>query len=140
MRSITSLPIILKSILHPNDIEIAIEHHIQGVILSNHGGRQLDTAITALESLSITKEDLKSKIDVVIDGGIRKGIDILKALALGAKAVMVGRPIIWGLTINGEEGVSQVLDILREELYMAMVLSGLSAIKDASRGILFGLK
>jgi len=93
----------------------------------------LDTAITALESLSLVKENTKNEIDILIDGGIRKGIDILKALALGAKAVMVGRPIMWGLTINGEEGVFQILDILREELKMAMALSGIALVKDLNK-------
>lgn len=93
----------------------------------------MDTAITALESLSLVKENTKNEIDILIDGGIRKGIDILKALALGAKAVMVGRPIMWGLTINGEEGVFQILDILREELKMAMALSGIALVKDLNK-------
>lgn len=137
IRSFTSLPIILKGILHPEDTQIAIDHDIQGIILSNHGGRQLDTAITALESLLLTKKNTKNEIDIIIDGGIRKGVDILKALSLGAKAVMLGRPIIWGLTVNGEEGTYQVLDILKKELYMAMMLSGLNSVKSCNKKILF---
>jgi 4-hydroxymandelate oxidase len=128
IRSITSLPIILKGILHPDDVQMAINHNIQGVVLSNHGGRQLDTAITALESLSMLNENTKNEIDIIIDGGIRKGTDILKAFALGARAVMIGRPIIWGLAVNGEEGVYQVLDILKKELYMVMALSGIASV------------
>ena len=136
IRSLTSLPIILKGILHPDDIQIAIDHKVQGVVLSNHGGRQLDTGITALESLSLIKENTKNEIDILIDGGIRKGIDILKALALGAKAVMVGRPIIWGLTVNGEEGVYQVLDILKKELCIGMALTGITSVMSLDKGII----
>jgi isopentenyl diphosphate isomerase/L-lactate dehydrogenase-like FMN-dependent dehydrogenase len=136
LRSITSLPIILKGILHPEDIQIAIENSIEGVILSNHGGRQLDTAITSLESLQLVKDDLKEKIEIIVDGGVRKGIDILKALALGAKGVMIGRPIIWGLAVNGEKGVSAVINNLKEELILAMALTGCSSIKDINENIL----
>lgn len=137
LRSITSLPIILKGILHPADIQIAIENSIEGVILSNHGGRQLDTAITSLESLQLIKEDLKEKIEIIVDGGVRKGIDILKALALGAKGVMIGRPIIWGLAVNGEKGVSAVINNFKEELVLAMALAGCSSLKNIDESILF---
>jgi isopentenyl diphosphate isomerase/L-lactate dehydrogenase-like FMN-dependent dehydrogenase len=136
IRSITSLPIILKGILHPEDMQIAIDHNIQGVILSNHGGRQLDTAITALEALLLVKESTKNEIDIIVDGGIRKGSDILKALALGAKAVMVGRPIIWGLGVNGENGVHQVLGILKKELCISMALTGTASIRSLDGNII----
>lgn len=137
LRSITSLPILLKGILHPNDVQIAADYHINGVILSNHGGRQLDTAITALESLQMIKENLKTKTEIIVDGGIRKGTDILKALALGAKGVMIGRPIVWGLAVEGEDGVSKVIHILQEELSMAMALSGFSSINQINKEIIF---
>ena len=136
LRSITSLPILLKGILHPDDVQIAVEHDIEGIILSNHGGRQLDTAITALEALQLIREDLKTKAEIIVDGGIRKGTDILKALALGAKAVMVGRPVIWGLAVDGEEGVFKVINILKDELSMAMALSGFSSIDQINKNII----
>ncbi len=137
LRSVTTLPILLKGLLHPDDIRIAVEHNINGIILSNHGGRQLDTAITALESLQMVKEDLKTKTEFIVDGGIRKGTDILKALALGAKGVMIGRPIIWGLAVAGEIGVSKVINILKEELSMAMALSGFNSIDQIDKDIIF---
>ena len=137
LRSITSLPILLKGILHPDDVQIAINNNIEGIILSNHGGRQLDTAITALAALQDLKEDIKEKTEIIIDGGVRKGVDILKALALGAKGVMIGRPIIWGLAVNGEEGVSRVIHILKEEFNMAMALSGFSSIDQINKDIIF---
>ena len=137
LRSISSLPILLKGILHPDDVRIAISHNIEGIILSNHGGRQLDTAITALEALQVLRDDVKEKTEIIIDGGVRKGVDILKALALGAKGVMIGRPIIWGLAVNGEEGVSKVIHILKEELSLAMSLSGCSSIDQINKDIIF---
>ncbi|OJW54551.1 MAG: hypothetical protein BGO67_10080 [Alphaproteobacteria bacterium 41-28] len=136
LRSLTSLPIILKGIMHPKDIQMAIEQNIDAIIISNHGGRQLDTALSSIETLKHVKHSIEGKIDIILDGGIRKGVDILKAIALGAKAVMVGRPILWGLTAGGEEGVKKVLGILRAELDMAMALCGFSSITQINEEIL----
>ena len=137
LRSITSLPLILKGIMNPKDMQIAITHDIEALIISNHGGRQLDTALSSIETLKLVRGLGNGKMEIILDGGIRKGIDILKALALGAKAVMVGRPILWGLAIGGEEGVKQVLNILKSELDLAMALCGYTSIDQINEEVLF---
>ena len=137
LRSITSLPIILKGIVHPKDIQIAIEYNIDAVIISNHGGRQLDTTLSSIDALKLIRDTVDEKMEIILDGGIRKGIDILKALALGAKAVMVGRPILWGLTAGGEEGVKRVLNILKSELDIAMALCGYTSVTEINEEVLF---
>ncbi len=124
LRSITSLPLLLKGILTAEDALLAIEHGMDGIIVSNHGGRQLDTALASIEALPEIVEAVAGRCEVYFDGGIRRGTDILKALALGARAVLVGRPVLWGLAANGEEGAYHVLEILRKELELAMSLSG----------------
>lgn len=124
LRSITKLPIVLKGILTAEDALLALEHDIQGIIVSNHGGRQLDGAIESIEALPEIVEAVAGRCEVYMDGGIRRGTDVLKALALGARAVLVGRPIIWGLAVNGAAGVRSVLEILRAELEMALALAG----------------
>ncbi len=124
LRSITSLPILLKGILTEEDALLAIEHGMDGIIVSNHGGRQLDTALASIEALPEIVKAVAGRCEVYFDGGIRRGTDILKALALGAQAVMVGRPVLWGLAANGAEGAYHVLEILHKELELAMALSG----------------
>jgi 4-hydroxymandelate oxidase len=124
LRSITSLPILLKGILTAEDALLAIEHGMDGIIVSNHGGRQLDTALASIEALPEIVEAVAGRCEIYCDGGIRRGTDILKALALGARAVLVGRPVLWGLAVNGAEGANDVLEILRKELELAMALSG----------------
>lgn len=124
LRSITSLPILVKGILTAEDAVLAVEHGVTGIIVSNHGGRQLDTALASIDALPEIVEAVTGRCEVYIDGGIRRGTDILKALALGARAVLVGRPILWGLAANGAQGVFQVLEILRKELELSMALAG----------------
>ncbi len=124
LRSITSLPILLKGILTAEDALLALEHGMDGIIVSNHGGRQLDTAIASIEALPEIVEAVSGRCEVYFDGGIRRGTDVLKALALGARAVLVGRPVLWGLAANGADGAYHVLEILRNELELAMSLSG----------------
>ncbi|CAF1228980.1 unnamed protein product [Adineta steineri] len=133
IQSITSLPLIIKGIIHPDDAREAIKQGIQGIIVSNHGGRQLDTCLSTIDALpdimnAIRNE--KHKIDVYIDGGIRRGTDILKAVALGAKAVLIGRPILWGLAVNGAQGAQNVMEILKKEFQLAMMLCGCRTIED----------
>ncbi|CAF0874919.1 unnamed protein product [Adineta ricciae] len=133
IRSITSLPVIIKGIIHPDDAREAIRHGVQGIIISNHGGRQLDTCqgtIDALRDIMIALGNDKDQIDIYVDGGIRRGTDILKAIALGAKAVLVGRPILWGLAVDGAQGVQSVLNILKNEFRLAMMLCGCQTIED----------
>ena len=124
LRSITSLPILLKGILTAEDALLARAHGMDGIIVSNHGGRQLDTALASIEALPEIVQAVAGRCEVYFDGGIRRGTDILKALALGARAVLIGRPVLWGLAANGAEGAYHVLEILRSELERAMALAG----------------
>ncbi|CAF4015643.1 unnamed protein product [Rotaria sp. Silwood2] len=133
IRSITSLPVILKGIMHPDDAREAVRYDVQGIIVSNHGGRQLDTCqstIDALPAIMAAITDSNCQMDVYIDGGIRRGTDILKALALGARAVLIGRPVLWGLAVDGEQGVTNVLTILKQEFRVAMMLCGCQNVED----------
>src|SRR5487761_477811 len=122
--SITSLPVLVKGILTAEDAALAVEHGVAGIIVSNHGGRQLDGAPASIEVLPEIVEAVAGRCEVYMDGGIRRGTDVLKALALGARAVLVGRPVLWGLAVDGAHGVQQVLEILRTELERAMKLAG----------------
>lgn len=140
---ITELPVLVKGVVHPQDARLAAEHGATGVVVSNHGGRQLDTAPATIEALPEVVEavadfrgDGSGEADgfvVLVDGGIRRGTDVVKALALGADGVAVGRPILWGLAVAGEKGVSQVLEILRDELTLAMRLSGCASVAELHR-------
>lgn len=130
LRSLTNLPIIVKGILRGDDAKKALDYGAQGIVVSNHGGRQLDGAIASLDALPEIVEAVGERVDVLVDGGFRRGTDVLKALALGAKAVLIGRPILWGLAVNGKMGVSHVLELLRNELDLAMALSGCPTIGD----------
>jgi isopentenyl diphosphate isomerase/L-lactate dehydrogenase-like FMN-dependent dehydrogenase len=136
LRSITSLPILLKGILTAEDALLAVEHGAAGIIVSNHGGRQLDSALASIEALPEIVEAVAGRCEVYVDGGIRRGTDILKALALGARAVLVGRPVLWGLAVSGAEGAYHVLELLRKELELAMALSGRPTLKSIDRTLL----
>ena len=124
LRSITKLPVIIKGIVRPDDALQAAEAGAAAIIVSNHGGRQLDTAPATIRVLASVASAVAGRADVLVDGGIRRGTDIVKALALGARAVLVGRPVLWGLAVDGERGVSAVLGILSDELDLAMALCG----------------
>lgn len=126
----THLPVILKGIMHPLDALKALEIGAAGIIVSNHGGRQLDDVPSTIEVLPDIVQVIRGKIPVILDGGVRKGTDIFKALALGAQAVMVGRPVLWGLACYGQKGVQRVLEILRNELRETMILAGCRRIGD----------
>lgn len=124
IRERTRLPVVLKGILTAEDALLAVEREVDAIIVSNHGGRQLDGAIPSIEALPEVVEAVRGRCEVYVDGGIRRGTDVLKAIALGAKAVLVARPVLWGLAVDGSDGVHRVLEILREELERAMKLSG----------------
>ena len=126
LRGRTRLPILLKGVLHPADARLAVEHGVDGLIVSNHGGRQLDGAITTLDALPGVAEAAGGRLPVLLDGGIRRGTDVLTALALGATAVLVGRPVIWGLAVGGAAGVGHVLELLRADLDRALALTGVA--------------
>lgn len=132
----TSLPILLKGILHPDDAKLAVAHGMDGIIVSNHGGRQVDRAITAIDALPEIIEAVEDQIPVLIDSGIRRGSDILKALSLGAKAVLVGRPYMYGLALAGEEGVKQVLRNLIADFDLTLALSGKRNVQELNRSVL----
>lgn len=118
------IPVILKGILTPEDARIAAENGAAGVVVSNHGGRQLDTVLSGADALEPIVEEAGDRLEVIVDGGIRRGTDVLKALALGARAVMIGRPALWGLAVDGAEGARRVMEILLAELDAALALSG----------------
>jgi 4-hydroxymandelate oxidase len=120
----SSLPVLVKGILTAEDARLALESGAAGVVVSNHGGRQLDTVAAGAHALPAVVDEVGGELDVLVDGGIRRGTDVLKAMALGARAVMVGRPAIWGLAAGGAEGVRHVLDILLAELDVALALAG----------------
>ncbi|XP_057315504.1 uncharacterized protein LOC130656629 isoform X2 [Hydractinia symbiolongicarpus] len=130
LRTVTKLPILLKGILTREDALEALKHDVQGIIVSNHGGRQLDGVPSTIEALPEVVQAVDGKMEVYLDGGIRKGTDVFKALALGAKAVFIGRPALYGLSYNGEKGVKKVLELLQEELEKAMLLAGCASLAD----------
>ena len=136
LRSVTELRIVLKGIVHPEDARLAVQHGIDAVVVSNHGGRQLDTVPATIDLLPAIADAVDGKIPLLLDGGIRRGTDVLKALALGAKAVAVGRPVLWGLTLDGEAGVRRVLELLRSELERALMLCGCSSVHDVFHDLL----
>ncbi|KYC42352.1 2-hydroxy-acid oxidase [Scytonema hofmannii PCC 7110] len=130
LQSLSPLPLVLKGILRGDDAVRAVEYGAKAIVVSNHGGRQLDGAIASLDALVEVVKAVDGGAEILIDGGIRRGTDILKALALGAKAVLVGRPILWGLAVAGEAGVAHVIELLRDELDVAMALSGCASLED----------
>ena len=118
------LPMLVKGVLTPEDARLAAEHGAAGVVVSNHGGRQLDTVAAGADALPAIADAVGDRLDVLVDGGVRRGTDVLKALALGAQAVMVGRPVIWGLAVDGERGVRSVLELLLAEFDVSLALAG----------------
>ncbi|KAI1053175.1 hypothetical protein LB506_012311 [Fusarium annulatum] len=136
LRSQTTMKIILKGVLTAEDALLAIEAGVDAIIVSNHGGRQLDSVPATLEVLPEVSGAVKGRIPVLFDGGISKGSDVFKALALGADLCLLGRSALWGLAVNGQQGVETVLNILERELWRTMVLSGAAAIKDITRSML----
>jgi 4-hydroxymandelate oxidase len=134
----TRLPVLVKGLLRGDDALRALEHGAAGVVVSNHGGRQLDTTPPAIEALPRVAEALGGRGTLLMDGGVRRGTDVLKALALGAQAVLVGRPVLWGLAAAGEQGASSVLNILHEELDRALALCGCPALRDITRDLVAG--
>jgi (S)-mandelate dehydrogenase len=129
LRSIWDGPLLLKGILHPDDALLAVQHGLDGLVVSNHGGRQFDAAPSAIAALADVAEAVQGKLQVFMDSGIRGGADICKALSLGAKGVFVGRPVLYGLAADGEAGVRAVLSILADELERNMILLGISNIE-----------
>lgn len=136
IREHTQLPIVLKGILHPGDAELAMYHGANGIIVSNHGGRQVNGAISALDALAEVSQVTQGRIPLLMDSGIRRGSDILKALALGASAVLVGRPYIYGLAVSGQKGVEEVIRNLLADFDLTMALSGKKSVSEIDRSLL----
>ena len=132
----TALPLLLKGIQHPDDARAALEAGVDGIIVSNHGGRQVDGAIASLEALPAVVEAVDGAVPVLFDSGIRTGADVFKALALGARTVLIGRPYVWGLGVGGTAGVVQVLRALLAELDLTMALSGCADLTEVGTHLL----
>ncbi len=137
IRSLTKMPMLLKGIMNPADAETAVKAGADGLIVSNHGGRCLDTQPATIEALPRVARQVNGRIPVIVDGGIRRGTDVVKALALGASAVQIGRPYLYGLAVGGAEGVSHVVKVLRQELLLAMAVLGRRTIASLDRSVLW---
>jgi 4-hydroxymandelate oxidase len=137
IRAMTKMPILLKGITTPHDAELAIKAGADGVIVSNHGGRCLDTQPATIEALPRVAAQVAGRVPILVDGGIRRGTDVVKALALGASAVQIGRPYVYGLAVGGAEGVAHVVKVLRQELLFAMALLGRPTIASIDRSVLW---
>ena len=138
LASLSPLPVIPKGILHPQDAVLAFEHGARAVIVSNHGGRQLDSAVASLDALPAVVEAVDGRGETLVDGGVRRGTDVVKALALGARAVLIGRPTFWGLAVGGAAGVRHVLDLLRAELALDLMLCGAASPEAVTRELVVG--
>ncbi len=136
LRSLSSMPVIVKGVLAPDDAVLAVEHGASAVMVSNHGGRQLDSVPAPISMLRDIVDAVDGRAEVLLDGGVRRGTDVLKALALGARAVLVGRPVLWGLTLDGTDGVRAVLQHLRGEIDSAMALSGCASVTNLTRDLI----
>jgi lactate 2-monooxygenase len=133
LRERTRLPILLKGILHPTDAAASVEHGMDGVIVSNHGGRQVDGAVGTMDALPGVVDAVGGRVPVLLDSGVRSGADVFRALALGASAVGLGRPYVWGLAVGGEGGVREVIRNLRAEFDLTLGLAGVASVGDVGR-------
>jgi 4-hydroxymandelate oxidase len=136
LRSITKLPVLVKGIVRGDDAVLALEHGAAGVIVSNHGGRQLDTSINTANALRDVADAMGGRGALLVDGGIRRGTDVIKALACGANAVLLGRPVLWGLAVGGAGGAQHVLRLLRDEFDLALALTGCRSPAELTRDLL----
>ncbi len=136
LQSIAGLPVLVKGVVRADDARRAVEHGAAGVIVSNHGGRQLDGALASIEALPAVATEVGGEVPILLDGGIRRGTDVIKAVALGASAVLIGRPVLWGLASAGEDGVRQVLTLLQRELDLAMALCGCPTVSDITHDLI----
>jgi 4-hydroxymandelate oxidase len=136
LRGITRLPLALKGVVHPDDARLALRHGVAALVVSNHGGRQLDGMPASVTLLPAVADAVEGAIPLLVDGGVRRGGDVVKALALGARAVAIGRPVLWGLAVAGESGVRAVIELLRDELEAALMLCGVGTLDELGRGLL----
>lgn len=133
LREVSDLPIVVKGIVRPDDAVRAFDHGARAVVVSNHGGRQLDGGVATIDALPRVADAVAGRGPLLLDGGVRRGVDALRALCLGATAVLIGRPVLWGLAVDGQAGAERVLDLLREELDLAMALIGARSLGELSR-------
>jgi isopentenyl diphosphate isomerase/L-lactate dehydrogenase-like FMN-dependent dehydrogenase len=133
LRGWTSLPVLVKGIVRADDARLALEHGVDGIVVSNHGGRQVDGAVGALDALVEVRDAVGPEPVVLMDSGVRRGADVVKALALGANAVLLGRPYAWGLAVGGQAGVEAVIRQLAGELDLTMALAGARTVADVDR-------
>ena len=136
LRSLTKLPVIVKGICRADDANRAVEHGVGGIVISNHGARQMDTAPATIEVLPRCAEAVAGRVPVLLDGGVRRGLDVLKALALGATAVQVGRPVLWGLAAGGQPGVETAINLLKDEFDLAMALAGCACLSNITNDLI----
>ena len=137
LRGFAKTPVMLKGVLNPDDAAIAVKAGVAGIIVSNHGARNLDTVPATIDALPLVVEKVEGRVPVIVDGGIRCGTDVIKALARGAAAVQIGRPYLWGLGVAGAEGVTRVVDILRHEFEMTMMLMGRPTLASIDKSVLW---
>jgi 4-hydroxymandelate oxidase len=137
LRGFAKTPVVLKGVLNPDDAATAVKAGVAGIIVSNHGARNLDTVPATIDALPMVVEKVEGRIPVLVDGGVRRGTDVIKALARGAAAVQIGRPYLWGLGVAGAAGVTRVVDILRREFEMAMMLMGRQTIASIDKTALW---
>lgn len=138
LKSITRLPILVKGVVTREDAELSVRNGAAGIIVSNHGARQVDTSLATIDCLEQVVAGAQGRIPVFVDSGVRRGTDIVKSLALGAQAVQIGRGVLWGLAVGGEEGVDRVLKLLRDEFELALGLCGCRTVKDIRRDMVVG--
>ncbi|MBA4849314.1 alpha-hydroxy acid oxidase [Emticicia sp. BO119] len=137
LQSFTKIPVLLKGILNPEDAIKAVQTGVDGIVVSNHGARNLDTVPSTIEVLPRVAEKIDNKIPILLDGGIRRGTDVIKAIALGAKAVLIGKPICYGLACGGAQGVAKVIQILKDELLLAMILTGRNSLLKIDQSVIW---
>jgi isopentenyl diphosphate isomerase/L-lactate dehydrogenase-like FMN-dependent dehydrogenase len=136
VRRVWNGPLLLKGVLSPVEAREALAHGVDGLIVSNHGGRQLDGAVSSIEAMPAVVQSVAGRIPVLLDGGIRRGADVVKALSLGARACLIARPQLWGLAVGGEAGVARVLEIFRSEIDRVMGLCGVRRVADIGPDLL----
>lgn len=135
LRSLTGLPLVIKGIRTAEDALLCAEHGVDGIVVSNHGARHFDGTLSSIETLPAIRDAVADRLEVYLDSGVRRGVDVVRALALGARAVLIGRPVFWGLAVNGEDGVRRVLEILRAEFSRAMGYCGGTRVAEIHRGV-----
>jgi isopentenyl diphosphate isomerase/L-lactate dehydrogenase-like FMN-dependent dehydrogenase len=133
LRSMSDLPVLVKGLLTREDARLAADAGVDGIVVSNHAGRQLDTVLAGIDALPEVIDEVGGEVEVLVDGGVRRGTDVIKALALGAKAAMIGRPVLWGLAEAGQEGVRDVLEMFRREIALGMQLLGCAGCEAITR-------